>query len=968
MPEQAVTKCAGLITQYNPLTVREGALIQADNAVVRREDTVENRRGYAQYATLSSEPDQLFNYNGRILSHHGTTISADNGSGTFNAYIGSFTAPIDLTTTGNVSNGSTTVANLATISGVRRGQIVSGTGIPAGTYILSIAGTSIVLSQAGTATNTGVTLTFSSRKIYSQEANSNVYITTTNGIRVLQDVTPPISITANTHSNNVLDNLSSTVGVLPGKIISGSGIPANTYVASILGTTVTMSANASSSLTGTAITITSTSRQAGVPRALAPSLSLVSGSTFDDNTQVAYRIILQRTDENQNVLNSYPSQREWIANSSGGAKNIQLICYLPSAARAGDVVQIYRTPIVTYNPSTGADEAGDEEALVFQQTLAQSDILTGSLTVTDTVEDALLGATIYTAPSQEGIGQANAEPPLAKDVAFYKNFMFYGNTETKQILYVNLISVENLYNSGTYGKTVIIAGTTYTSAATETISTGHFATVSTGVPAVDIDNAARSLIRVINGYSSNTLVYAYYLTTPDTLPGQIAIEARTLGSAAFAIQVGSSGTAGDFFPAPPVSPNTTTESTSSNQVNKNGLYVSKEQELEAVPLTQIYYVGPANSEILRLEPLRDSLIIIKEDGIYRLVGETVQSFTITPLDLTVACQAINTVATLANNVQMLSNQGVVSIGDTGVEVISRPIEPEILPLLTYANLSTFSYATGYESEREYIISTIGSAGDTAATQIYVFNIFTRAWTRWTFATTSMVVLKGRDILFLTKNGQSKVFMERKGFNNSDYADPVLAIVINSISGSTINFTLASDTPVAGWVIEQGITQIKISSIQADASTWNAVMAEVPPSSWTTGAALIYPAINMQVEWDAFTAGAPGYLKQLQRVAILTDDIGSNDSVSSLFATFRTDLSRNMESTEIFSDAEGWGGPWGTIPWGGIAETFSYPAWPPPRKSYFRTYNFGVIHQNALEKCSVSGFATTFIPVSERTNK
>lgn len=965
MAEQSVTKCAGLVTQNNPLEVVAGALVQADNAVVRREDVVENRRGYEEYADTSDEVKQILGYNDRVLYQADTEISADNGSGTFNEYIGTFSEPTDVVTTGTTAASSTSITAIADAENIKLGQIVIGTGIPDNTFVTAIAGTAITISQAATASAT-VTITFKSKKIYFQEANSNVYVTTTSGVKVLQDVAPPRVTTGDINSNNQLTNLASTVGIVAGLGISGANIPANTYVASISGSTVTMSANATATTVGITVTFTSRDREAGAPRALGPAVALTGASGFLATAfNVAYRIVIQRIDQNDNVLNGYPSERVWIGNNSGGSRNVIITAYLGADVVAGDILQVYRTP----QASSGTlDTAGDEEGLVYQQTLTQANILTGSVSITDSVVDGLIGATIYTAPSQQGIAQGNEEPPLAKDIALFKNHMFYANTETKHVLYVNLVGTTNLYNAAAYGRTVIIAGTTYTSAAAENAATGAFLVVSTGAPATDIDTTARSLIRIINTYATNTSVYAYYLTTPDTLPGQIVIIARDPGGSAFTIQVGASASAADFFPQPPTSPNTATESTSSNQVQRNGLSVSKVNEIEAVPGLNSFLVGPANDEILRIAPLRDSLIIIKEDGVYRLTGESIQSFNITPLDLTVFCKAVNSVVVLANNVIMLSNQGVVAISDTGVEVISRRIEPQLLPLLTYANISTYTTGISYESERQYILSTIGSAADTRATQSFIYNIFTRAWTRWTFAPSAGLVERSMDKLFFATATNQKIYIERKSFTNEDYADPEYDITINSISGDVVNFTLGSATPVAGWVIKQGATQLKIISIAQNGSDWNATMASTPPASWVAGAAEILPAISFEIEWDAYTSGLPGYMKQLRMLKILTDNIALNNTVTSLFATFRTDLSTNQESVEINSNQEGWGDAWGDIQWGGLSETFSYPTWPPKLKSYFRVANFGVIHQNALERCSVSGFATTFETISERTNR
>ena len=79
--------------------------------------------------------------------------------------------------------------------------------------------------------------------------------------------------------------------------------------------------------------------------------------------------------------------------------------------------------------------------------------------VEDIVLDSFRGANLYTnATTGEGILQANDIPPLAKDIALWKNYTFYGNTQTRQRTFLTLLGVSNLiseYNAGRTPKVVI---------------------------------------------------------------------------------------------------------------------------------------------------------------------------------------------------------------------------------------------------------------------------------------------------------------------------------------------------------------------------------------------------------------------------------------------------------------------------------------------------------------------------------
>lgn len=886
--QERVTKLLGLVSQQSPLSLSPGALLRARDCSMRRENVIEDRRGYKVYATLGSNVKTLLTYDNRAIAHRGTTLSYDNGSGTFADYSGTYSEPTN-------------------------------------------------------------------KRIRSVEAFSNLYITTSAGVKVLSD-------------------LSGTAG-----------------------------------------------RLAGVPRALDISYALAGSSGFlSDTYQCAYRATIQRTDANANVHTGYPSQRLWVTNSAGGARNVTLTKYLPTECVAGDKVYFYRTEIAS---GVASDTAGDEMGLIYIYELLSADISAGFITFTDIVVDALRGATLYTSPSQEGIAQANDRPPLAVDVAEFKDHILYANTTTKQRLFSTLLSVSQIGRATTAdttdtsdqltniadttniavgwkvegtgipagttvsaivgttvtlsaaatatdtgvavkfftNRTVTLAGTAYNFGSSEILSGAGSPQVqvsTTGVAAADIDLTARSLIKVINRNSSNTSVYAYYLTGPDDTPGQMMFEERGLGAAAFTIFCSHSSLSSQFSANLPVSPDTTDQCTSTNDVRLNYVFVSKKQQGEHVPTLNYLPVGKASKAILRIISLRDSVIVIKEDGVFRIFGEVFSQMTVTAIDKTVICAAADSVVELANQVIMLSNQGVVLISETGAQVISRDIEPDIVPLLQSTSLATNAMGLGYESERSYYLSTLSESSDTASNQTLVFNIFTRTWVVHSYAFNACVVVG--DKMVFSKNSDAKIYQERKSYDDTDFADPESAITITAISGTSVEFTIASATPLDGWVIVQGTTGIAAETITAITGGYRATLRETPPDSWAAGAATIYPAVNMDIEFHSWVSEAgPGQLKQVRGVGFLTDDIPGNNSVSILAATFTSNFDPELEEVEIEQPGQGWGAAWGSSPWGGTGDTSGYPTLVPRNKQYCNRLRVGVRHRNARERLVIVGYVPEF---------
>jgi hypothetical protein len=58
------------------------------------------------------------------------------------------------------------------------------------------------------------------------------------------------------------------------------------------------------------------------------------------------------------------------------------------------------------------------------------------------------------------------------------------------------------------------------------------------------------------------------------------------------------------------------------------LYFSKQAEVEAVPSLQYFDIGSRDAEIKRIVPMRENVLIFKEDGIFRLIGDNKNTFSI----------------------------------------------------------------------------------------------------------------------------------------------------------------------------------------------------------------------------------------------------------------------------------------------------------------------------------------------------
>ncbi len=660
-------------------------------------------------------------------------------------------------------------------------------------------------------------------------------------------------------------------------------------------------------------------KSAGAYKGLDIQVTGVSASStwLANNYRTAYRVVWGYKDANNNLILGAPSQRESYKNTAGATRSLTLRITIPSGVTTTWFCQIYRAAAVD---NSAADvEPSDEMGLVYETNPGSSDITNGYIDISDITPDELRGATLYTSATQQGLANGNEQPPLAHDIAVYKNVLFYANTTSKHRYYVTLLAV-----GGSGGlaadDTITIGGVAYTGKATETIASAQFAVVTGGSASQNIRDSALSLVRVINRHTSST-VYAYYLSGTDDLPGKILLEERSLGGAAFPV-ISSRATCWS-----PDLPSSGTTESSTNDRYRHAIFYSKVSEPEAVPLANFFFCGSADEEIKRIVPLRDSLFIFKSDGIYRLSGEDAGSFRVDLFDSTTRLLAPESAVVLNNQIFCLSDQGVVSVTESGVQVKSRPIESTITALLgiNASVLKSESFGVGYETERKYILFVPRIAGDTAPSQAFVYNTFTNTWTRWVLAKKCGVVNPADDKLYLGDSSTSYVNQERKAYDYTDYVDFGFTATISAVSGTTITIN-NSDEIDAGDVIYQSATVWSmVDSVDSVAGTVTAVLT----SSLVAGSATILKAIPTKIAWVPFTGANPGMLKHYREVLLLF----KRDFVGTGTLVFSSDISPSQESEEVEGTSLGqWGlFTWGGVTWGGSENRHPFRVYVPRNK-------------------------------------
>lgn len=687
---------------------------------------------------------------------------------------------------------------------------------------------------------------------------------------------------------------------------------------------------------------------AGMPKGLDGVASTTGGSgMMSENCQLAYRVVWGSRDTNNNLYLGAPSQRILVANPVGSTKDVSLTITIPSEITTDDFFQVYRS-------KESADvntEANDELQLVYEANPSGAEITAKSITYTDSVPVSLMGAALYTNSSQEGISEANDRPPFAKDIYAFKNYLFFGNIKTKHFLDIKLLAVSGsgLVNDDT----IVINGVTFTGkTAGETIASGYFKIFTAGSAAQNIDDTARSLVKVINQYTSNTTIYAYYESGYEDLPGQIMLEKRTLDDTSFAVTV-SRAVAWDIGTG-----------TSSNDEYQNGLMWSKIDQPEHVPSSHLQLVGSKNYPIKRIIALRESLFIMKGDGVFKLTGSG-GSWSIEPMDTSTRIIAPDSAAVVNNQVFCLSDQGIVAVSDVGVQVISRPIENQIQELISddYEKLKNISFGVAYDTDRKYILHTIASQADNYCTIAFVYNTFTQAWTKWEKDAQHAFVNPTDDRIYLANPEDKYILKERKDLVFTDYADEeVDGYSILAKSDYTLTLNSIVGLNVGDIIYESSSFYSVITAI--DGATTSVTVYDL--YDWAIASVTVLKGIRCVIEYTGQHFENPGVMKHFQEVAFLFREANFIDGV----ASFYTDLSGGYSLTTINGNfgAGLWGRfNWGEIPWGGTDRPKPIRVFIPRDKSRGSLLAVKLTIQNAFSKWSINGVSLQYEWVSERVS-
>jgi uncharacterized protein (DUF427 family) len=819
MAQEAVLKAKGLATHSNPLgAVPDGSFSVADNVVVDRNEVIEPRRGNAQYGNSfgvgTDRTKQLINYKDRVLRHVLTNLQWDDGEGFFSNFSGPTVTEVD---TGLRIKSIEANGNLyfTTASGIKK--------ISAGS---SSDFTVSTIEDSGGVKALDVSATADYSTAGFLEANSKV------AYRIVWGITDNNEnlILGVPSSRTVLYNVTTSSCIVDLNFAIPSEVTSTSYFYQVYRTGITTGAT---------------------PTTEAPDPGDEMYLVFEDNV-TSPQLVAGEVDvtditpedfrRNGTLLYTNPTSGEGISQANEKPPFAKDITNYKGYTFYGNTKTVQRFNLsflsvtgLTSNTSNIVIQNG----VTTNTYLFQGSIETYTVTYTGTIHsdyvNASPGAAKYftlTSANDERkyliwyYESVNDEEPTLSGYVNIKVTIAPADT-VSDIIDKTITQISTDTDDFNLTKTSLVltaacANNGYvTVTPTETISNVAFTNVKDGLgtgedantnkiflPRVptgaengpttsqQLEQIAASFVRVIN--KQDNIVSAFGLSGFNDIPGQILLENKVTTGPAFYL---TSNAGSQFTPTLPSSGNS---AISTNEVRPNRVYFSKYQQPEAVPLVNYIDVGPKDREIKRIIALRESLFILKEDGIYQLTGESAP-FVVNAFDFSSQVLAPDTAVVLNNQIYALSVQGVVLITTSGVQVISRPIENLLLSVTREGfNYKSLSFSVSYETDRSFLLFLPTNTTDVVATQCYRYNTFTSTWTRWNISKTCGIVNFADDKLYLGAGDLNIIEKERKSLTRVDHADRQydLTVLIGGINATKIKLNTLDHVQVGDVLLQR----------------------------------------------------------------------------------------------------------------------------------------------------------------------
>lgn len=474
-----------------------------------------------------------------------------------------------------------------------------------------------------------------------------------------------------------------------------------------------------------------------------------------------------------------------------------------------------------------------------------SDVLTVKTLSSGPAEDSIIGTSTFTLNiSQQGslnvLLSSNVSPSVALDEST-RSFVRVINKNLGEILYAYYISgPSDVPGKMFLQERVLSTDLFYVVANNSSTGTSFNPDIS---PTVQISSIAvgtsSTMIVTTSTNHGLTNLDKIVITNSDSINGiDGEWQVTVLSPTTFRIpqNISTAGTKGALITT------IAAEGVSTNEDRKNRIYYSKVNQPEAVPLLNYFDVGAQDKAILRIFPLRDTLFVFKEDGLFRISGEAAP-FVLSLFDGSCILIAPDSIGLLNNILYFWTRYGINACSEAGVSnpPLSRDIDTLIIPtpVKNLASFTTSTFGLGYESDNSYIVWTIDNSEDEVATIAYRYCNLTNTWTNYDKSNTCGLVNPITNKMYLGAGDTNFLEEERKNFLRTDFADREFTNTLgdnkyfgNSLLLSNINNITVGDVIVQDQTLTIFEYNALLEKLDLDPSVGKVLISNISTGSTT----------------------------------------------------------------------------------------------------------------------------------------
>lgn len=322
----------------------------------------------------------------------------------------------------------------------------------------------------------------------------------------------------------------------------------------------------------------------------------------------------------------------------------------------------------------------------------------------------------------------------------------------------------------------------------------------------------------------------------------------------------------------------TERATSERDGDENRVYISKDNEQEHVPVGNSIDLGSQQNRILAQRPNRDSLFVFTTEGVFQISGDTPADILVREYDQTLILAHPDGTTLLNNQVYVYCNQGLVSLDETGVTYITRSlIEVDIRDITrdveSSAKGGTYPEGCFVEANQvgQYVLLALPSdLLQEASENIWHLSDKTKGVTRWPIAFGCAAVAED-GLLYLGGDEELRVERTESGSGLGPSIERDYSVTINGTPTAT-NITVAGGSgwsPSVGDVLEQSSNRTVVTVVN---SATDVDVKQLEGSALSTGAATAYEGFDCTVGPNVQTANAAHYRKHYSDMQLQFDDI------------------------------------------------------------------------------------------------